>query len=314
MDNFYPRHPCGWRRQATQSASFNHGYFYPRHPCGWRQSLSCHPCTFQHISIHATRVGGDTQLLHLCMEIYCYFYPRHPCGWRLGRNSSFAACDNFYPRHPCGWRPVLTKNSPFSNKYFYPRHPCGWRRLPGRSICYRRRFLSTPPVWVATYRLASRINDLKISIHATRVGGDCPQNGGASMTVSISIHATRVGGDGQDITAIDAIKIFLSTPPVWVATNYTNRVCSHYGISIHATRVGGDTALFVYLWFFNISIHATRVGGDARPEPERRAERIFLSTPPVWVATDRTIDVNINVQNFYPRHPCGWRLSGQVLT
>ena len=85
--------------------------------------------------------------------------------------------------------------------------------------CWRHtRFLSTPPVWVATRHFLYRP-----WIH------------------SVSIHATRVGGD---IVAMDelSVQMFLSTPPVWVATDHRGPGRKNHRVSIHATRVGGDGA------------------------------------------------------------------------
>ena len=35
---------------------------------------------------------------------------------------------------------------------------------------------------------------------------------------AVSIHATRVGGDKQVAQQVYPLAVFLSTPPVWVAT------------------------------------------------------------------------------------------------
>ena len=168
---------------------------------------------------------------------------------------------------------------------FYPRHPCGWR-----PVKYQ-----------------------KINSHT-----------------KVSIHATRVGGDLLTCRIMMPCKMFLSTPPVWVATAQ-RKVPRHLClVSIHATRVGGDrprrrgggpglcfyprhpcgwrrdveidipgnagflstppvwvaTAFAVY----NppggvVSIHATRVGGDWAAFSAMLPSSVFLSTPPVWVAT-----------------------------
>ena len=78
---------------------------------------------------------------------------------------------------------------------FYPRHPCGWRRTESDTEDADVEFLSTPPVWVATFRK-----------HQQR------------KTIAVSIHATRVGGDSLIVNEARSILEFLSTPPVWVAT------------------------------------------------------------------------------------------------
>ena len=102
VDDFYPRSPCGERRQAL-ARSRRRLDFYPRSPCGERRIL----CRYDGLN--------------------CDFYPRSPCGERpcstsrsrasstisihaLLAESDFALALNlahvgdFYPRSPCGER------------------------------------------------------------------------------------------------------------------------------------------------------------------------------------------------------------------
>ena len=102
--DFYPRSPCGERRQSLQAYN-DFRYFYPRSPCGER---------------HLSAVSRPHA---------AYFYPRSPCGERLERPVHpyimleflstlslrratryiyicIKLCFNFYPRSPCGERPV----------------------------------------------------------------------------------------------------------------------------------------------------------------------------------------------------------------
>ena len=81
--------------------------------------------------------------------------------------------------------------------------------------------------------------------------------------IAISIHTTRVGGDVLSIKHTQIIKLFQSTPPVWVVTKVLH-YCKFCGdISIHTTRVGGDLKKYKSGKASLISIHTTRVGGDA---------------------------------------------------
>ena len=79
-------------------------------------------------------------------------------------------------------------------------------------------FQSTQPEWAATY-VGSGISYHRkvISIHAARVGCDCPTCN-RILKVSISIHAARVGCDPSFLKIYDIILL----------------------ISIHAARVGCD--------------------------------------------------------------------------
>ena len=60
--------------------------------------------------------------------------------------------------------------------------------------------------------------------------------------------------------------MFLSTPPVWVATGLFAILPIYPFVSIHATRVGGDqgTGEPPGGGPAEVSIHATRVGGDSK--------------------------------------------------
>ena len=111
--------------------------------------------------------------------------------------------------------------SPKIRRYFNPRAPCGARQA----------FVSTGA------------QDLKISIHAPRVGRDVQQALTAFCRYHISIHAPRVGRD-------------------WEA-HCGQRTGA--GISIHAPRVGRDSSNPITTETQKISIHAPRVGRDARP-------------------------------------------------
>ena len=84
--NFYPRSPCGERRQATYSSADSCIDFYPRSPCGER----------------------------LCKlvkrKINHHFYPRSPCGERRRERGHVQDQQaDFYPRSPCGERLVASR-------------------------------------------------------------------------------------------------------------------------------------------------------------------------------------------------------------
>ena len=163
-------------------------------------------------------------------------------------------------------------------------------------------------MWVATFDRLSDVTTWTISIHATRVGGDGRPHNLHLLTMAISIHATRVGGDKAFLATHALFNIFLSTPPVWVATlNCFTYVWKFIVISIHATRVGGDLVEIHRLQPVTISIHATRVGGDLYSLRTRH----FLTSISIH-ATRVGGDgyqgaASATGEDFYPRHPCGWR-------
>ena len=106
--------------------------FYPRSPCGERRNG--HPDTHQRgaISIHAllaesdrkgqsSRAGIGISIHALLAESDIMF------------TGILAHHAHFYPRSPCGERPWASVIA-CSRYYFYPRSPCG-ERLCGGSLC-----------------------------------------------------------------------------------------------------------------------------------------------------------------------------------
>ena len=103
--NFYPRSPCGERRQTPGEMVCGQN-FYPRSPCGERLTNANSPKSDNIISIHALLAESDTAS-SILMVAPSNFYPRSPCGERLGRLMLVMALSDFYPRSPCGERPIL---------------------------------------------------------------------------------------------------------------------------------------------------------------------------------------------------------------
>ena len=102
----------------------------------------------------------------------------------------------------------------------------------------------------------------------------------------ISIHALRGEGDFAASEQITANGLFQSTPSVGRATNIRRRVSKDRIISIHALRGEGDLAKRCdRCGKFYISIHALRGEGDKNISTERKANKVFQSTPSVGRAT-----------------------------
>ena len=122
---------------------------------------------------------------------------------------------------------------------FNPRAPCGARHHLHSYTASCQKFQSTRPVWGATAVSYKLIGDIRISIHAPRVGRD----------LIIAVH--QIGGN-----------VFQSTRPVWGATGTHSRL--RLRLEFQSTRpVWGatDTCLAPYPPPL-ISIHAPRVGRD----------------------------------------------------
>ena len=133
-------------------------------------------------------------------------------------------------------------------------------------------FQSTPPVKAATVHGSFYCQQLGISIHAAREGGDQPDKYTVTATRQISIHAAREGGDVcNDKTDINA-DIFQSTPPVKAATSAV--LVIKYGTRIFQSTPPVKAATEKWLASGGkegISIHAAREGGDhkhAKPQPK----------------------------------------------
>ena len=140
-------------RRATvryRHISFRRFNFYPRSPCGERREVIAEITLAQSISIHALLAESDSRPWALksrrCVFLSTLslrratiisphstpdkgnFYPRSPCGERRGGHISKTRCKHFYPRSPCGERLYAGNRTSFNSTDFYPRSPCGERQ------------------------------------------------------------------------------------------------------------------------------------------------------------------------------------------
>ena len=122
--DFYPRSPCGERREKAALAMAGYTFL---------STLSLRRATFKgdhghikgDISIHALLAESDP-FLRFGPMTRPYFYPRSPCGERQPATRPAQKLLNFYPRSPCGERRECDAETiAFYN--FYPRSPCGER-------------------------------------------------------------------------------------------------------------------------------------------------------------------------------------------
>ena len=94
------------------------------------------------------------------------------------------------------------------------------------------------------------------------MGGDVGQNQ-HQVLIQVSIHATRVGGDpGSDDVKFE-----------------------DYFVSIHATRVGGDPRRRRCTAFRTCFYPRHPCGWRLADNAQNVQIAMFLSTPPVWVAS-----------------------------
>ncbi len=167
----------------------------------------------------------------------------------------------FNPRGPCGPRQKETGIA-YSTRSFNPRGPCGPRQEDRGQHASNGWFQSTRPVWAATHLDSFPDVQIKVSIHAARVGRD-PSNG----------------------FSLDTLRMFQSTRPVWAATE-TYAQKSHKGlVSIHAARVGRDLRLRFWV-AVPVGFNPRGPCGPRRPSgTTARPPAQFQSTRPVWAAT-----------------------------
>ena len=192
--SFYPRSPCGERRQPQQRR-------------GQRLVLSIHALLAESdgkserqykmlkiLSIHALLAESDHPALYEADGGACFlstlslrratlfpprtpllpraFYPRSPCGERHPTVPGLEAGGSFYPRSPCGERQQLFCDTVRCGP-FYPRSPCGERR-------------NKPQVSAESEGL---------SIHALLAESDIGTAGGVYVSVILSIHALLAESD-----------------------------------------------------------------------------------------------------------------------
>ena len=217
IEDFYPRSPCGERRQWRRSVKlFRH--FYPRSPCGERLGRKSSAYSALKISIHALLAESDRR------PIFYYrtewnFYPRSPCGerrvWtpdsarrrRISIHALLAESDRttlccwtvaryFYPRSPCGERRRGAGNPAGGTVHFYPRSPCGERRTTLCCWTVARYFYPRSPCGERQGR-AERLESQGI----------------------ISIHALLAESDTEGSICLDSNELFLSTLSLRRATS-----------------------------------------------------------------------------------------------
>ena len=124
--NFYPRSPCGERRQVKQTC---------RAEIIFLSTLSLRRATAADmsarreasISIHALLAESDQakafKVSALCISIHALLAESD-----IIRQHSKPDGSNFYPRSPCGERRELRNPSRPGKINFYPRSPCGERQ------------------------------------------------------------------------------------------------------------------------------------------------------------------------------------------
>ena len=325
---FYPRTPCGVRRKGFVPQHYD-ATFLPTHPLRGATGRNQERAGRHHISTHAPLAGCDARgRIFLCAGTISthaplagcdkagagfrgcrrHFYPRTPCGVRQLCKDVNPFLKNFYPRTPCGVRPwesneigakeIISTHAPLAGcdrksrgfgriyRNFYPRTPCGVRR-PARD--FQRpvpAFLPTHPLrgatsWGVRYSICWKFLPTHPLRGATKKWFDMIRHGEKFLPTHPLRGATR-----KDYDELQKRK-FLPTHPLRGATRFG-------ACRVISTR---------------ISTHAPLAGCDPRTlRPTGRTAQ-FLPTHPLRGATDGTHRLAFERNNFYPRTPCGVRLS-----
>ena len=263
QQNFYPRSPCGERREPTAFRT-PHQRFLSTLSLR-RATNSCTQAEPEKsISIHALLAESDPWTLLPKTGIFD-FYPRSPCGERLHRHCHVAG------RGKISIHALLAESdcdrgaNGCISAHFYPRSPCGERpgaksHDPGKIL-----FLSTLSLRRAT---CNRLHPSQASIHfyPRSPCGERPWSvNNAPSSYTISIHALLAESDRNGYPHI-------------------RRFCA---ISIHALLAESDCLRCCAISCITISIHALLAESDGGFGAGSWRLVIFLSTLSLRRATPR---------------------------
>ena len=169
--NFNPRIPYGMRPHAhPQDHPARH--FNPRIPYGMRRNRA--PILTNKLLFQSTHPVWDATQTLLMTSHFVIFQSTHPVWDATSSSRSITARINFNPRIPYEMRQTSSCRA-LVTVIFQSTHPV-WDATPSRrdAACFSV-FQSTHPVWDATYACADWPTQVKISIHASRMGCDFHQ-------------------------------------------------------------------------------------------------------------------------------------------
>ena len=192
LHHFYPRSPCGERRQVKQTC---------RAKLVFLSTLSLRRATNAReqapyrvwISIHALLAESDANLLQNRHQ-RMHFYPRSPCGERQPGERHASSQQEFLSTLSLRRATLVYALRVTSSTHFYPRSPCGERPVCAVAQSPASRFLSTLSLRRATRRPIFFCRAKQISIHALLAESDRFQAADISAK-RISIHALLAESD-----------------------------------------------------------------------------------------------------------------------
>ena len=171
---------------------------------------------------------------------------------------------------------------------FYPRSPCGERRPVGHTQPRCAHFYPRSPCGERLRRVLELRQALGISIHALLAESDPLTIYGFPQATHISIQALLTESDGAYRGARQSRRHFYPRSPCGERLAITYLTLLPFDISIHALLAESDRlARFLDLLF----------------------ALLFLSTLSLRRATWSSLSSQFLYFHFYPRSPCGERLS-----
>ena len=166
----------------------------------------------------------------------------------------------FNPRPPRGRRRKVPMSSPVVY-LFQSTPPAREATSVNPNWSDSGRFQSTPPAREATVYPDDKRNQVYVSIHAPREGGDlhiC----NSLFECNVSIHAPREGGDLLCIPVLSQNTCFNPRPPRGRRQSY--RFCKDPEAWFQSTPPAREATyrIILLIVFLLVSIHAPREGGD----------------------------------------------------
>ena len=219
-----------------------------------------------------------------------------------------AIAANFYPRSPCGERrPGLFFQ--YFRKNFYPRSPCGERLLAVQLGCRSSLFLSTLSLRRATIR--HRIHrQFPCHFYPRSPCGERPVMVGPLM-YNLYFYPRSPCGERHQLLAGAIVSAIISIHALLAESDH-GRHCGFCRdlqflstLSLRRATTLYDTASMLILSFLStLSLRRATHAPNRRPCPRS------ISIHALLAESDDTRPPNLSsISDFYPRSPCGERLS-----
>ena len=210
------------------------------------------------------------------------FYPRSPCGERRSRSGLVLRQSHFYPRSPCGERHLLCMPLWWLS-HFYPRSPCGERLCTPRS--------AGPLQAISIHALLAESDD---------AAGWC-RGGRPRFLSTLSLRrATRqrrkAAKPAKFLSTLSLRRATYSSPASFTPPLFLSTLSLRRATKSLLNSAGGHVFL---------STLSLRRATQLHPNTLVRQS---ISIHALLAESDSNIaDAVQDVQNFYPRSPCGER-------